>query len=334
MKKGISNLENNLNTEKNVVAQERKEKESLNLSFNTKIKKMATEMKKKDSNIKSLQDLVTQFQTKEAKGVTIVANSLEITSDLKDKSPNFYTSASGDFVKMLTQNERSAFDTLKSENEMLRTALKELQKMMIDVIETRKTISKQNFQNLDIGENSSLKEIKDELFNIQGTPMSTNTLMEIRNNITKFKNFFKKFDEVKMKSFNLENIDLSNISSKDQKNLIALKDMIKNSQYVNEQQENLIKNAIAKLKKNKPKFNIVAMRKKLEDVNDKLNVNQETLNAFKKRSEGIFQEHGAVEALINDVFDRLDNKRDEVQRNRAKIESQSRNLKSDSSTAT
>lgn len=331
----IRNLEGKLHDQKSIVARERKENGSNVNALNNKIKKQTNELNKKDKLIKNLQNMVEGYQKKQTKGMAVgVANSMEITSSLQKNGPSLYTSAAGDFVNMMSANNKSAFDKLKEENNILRTALQELQKMMIEVIETRKSISKQNLQNLDLDPSSEVKDIKEELFNIQGTPLSTNTLLDIRNNITKFKSFLKKCDDKRTKGLNLENMDLSNLSQKEQINLNALKNMIMNAKYVTENQENLIKRSIKKIKAKKPQIDVHDMRRKLDGINSRLGLTKNTLVEDRNKLSSQAKDFESLQGIISDVFDRLSYKKDEFNRNRVRLQNQSKSEMSDGGNTT
>lgn len=265
---------------------------------------------------------------------------MELTKKLASSGPDIYSTATDDFVKMISENDKKSFDRLKKENFMLRTALKELQNMMVDVVNMRKEISKQRLESVEFDEDLNFRHVKDELFNIQGTPLSTNTLMDIRNNITKFKSFCQKFDEMKLKVFqNSENLsefqNFSNLPKSDQISMNALIDMVKNSSYVMEKQEELLKRAVKKVKAKKTGgVDIVEMKRNLEKIESDLGNHRDNFNNTRNQLEFVSKQQLSLENLIQDVFERVDNKRNEVQRKREKVQMEKKELEREQSVST
>jgi len=197
-------------------------------SFDNKEKQFLAEIRKKDSTIKLLQDRLQSYQLKtQKKAVQPIINSIEVTGEILKSGPSFYTSSTGDFLKMINETDSSNFEKLRKDNHQLREALFELQSMMTEIVNIRKAVLERSLGGISYEENHFLTELKQELFNASGITMGKSTLLELRENTKRFKSFMDKLDSFK---FNI-NLDQSfggedDREIEDIKNIRRLKDLL------------------------------------------------------------------------------------------------------------
>ena len=171
-------------------------------TFKGKEKQYQTDLRKKDNTIKNLQDRLHDLQTKHLKASgayssKVRINSLEITNGALRKGPGFYSDAANDFMKMTQKAEKVTFKRLKTENSVLREAMKEYQSMIDEIVKLRKIQFERNNPQSENLQDNVFIQLKSELFDLQAEPMSETTLKYLRENILKFKNFLNEMDRIR-----------------------------------------------------------------------------------------------------------------------------------------
>lgn len=229
-------------------------------TFARKEKSMKNELSKRDTEIENLKNKISSMSNSSfnntGKDLTqgtsfTIVNDHAIKNDLKSNS-GLYSGARQDFQELTHSTDKQTYDKVREENTLLRDALKELQDMMTEVAEHRQTIIQKNYRtDQDIQTPVILKELKAELFNLNGSSLSSSTLAEMRNNIIKFKEYMKKLDELSISGTGQDNIripfqGIEQIpkTSIQAENLINFKNVLENYKYMVDTQDSLIKKAI------------------------------------------------------------------------------------------
>lgn len=160
--------------------------------------------------------------------------------------------------------------------------------MLNEVAEHRQTIVSQVYKKgCDIQCPAILKELKNELFNLNGSALSTSTLTKIKDNIVQFKNFMQKLDDMSIcgtgaQSENSHRIPFQGLeqipqSSIQAENLVSFKDVLENYKYMVNTQNKLIKKAINQNKNRLKKqiknnaANPILANNNIENVRDYIN---------------------------------------------------------------
>ena len=200
-------------------------------AFESKEKQYLAEIRKKDGTIKNLQDRMQESQFRMGKKPQATPiNSMEVTGEILRNGPSCYTNATSDFLEMINNTDSSSFEKLKTENRDMRAALFDLQSMMTEIVNIRKAVMERSLGGIDYEDSHFLTELKQELFRVSSQSMSTNTLVELRENMKRFRAFMDKIDSYKFRS----SID-SNFKSQDDqdideiKNIKRLKDLLSKS---------------------------------------------------------------------------------------------------------
>lgn len=191
----LKNQESKMVDLKKKFAQEKNDLLRETQTFSNKEKHFQNELRKKENMIKSSQDRLSALQTKQinSKNVTQII----IGGQLDNPGSNFYSGAHTDFQNLINESEKHTFEKLKKENDLLRTSFMELQTMMVEIVKIRKSICEKTLGGVNLSDSQFLTDLKKELFNVQANPMSTGTLIEMRNNVKKFRNFMDKLDSFK-----------------------------------------------------------------------------------------------------------------------------------------
>lgn len=124
-------------------------------------------------------------------------NDHAIKGDLSQEQSVLYSGASKDFFNFTQENEQKSYDAVREENGLLRDALVDLQQMVVEVAEHRHQIVSSLYdKQYEVDTPAVLKELKSELFNLTGSSLGRRTLTEIRDNISKFKEYMAKLDNL------------------------------------------------------------------------------------------------------------------------------------------
>lgn len=166
---------------------------------------LVQELKKRDTEIEHLKSKInsqstlakSQIQTKEFAKPTefTVINDHAAKSDLFANG-GIYHGPAKDFMEFTQKNEIKSFESLKEENKSLREALSEIQQMMLEIAEHRMDVVSSIYRkDYDLERSPNLASLKTELFSLNTHQLSKHTLVEIKNNICKFKEFMLNMDK-------------------------------------------------------------------------------------------------------------------------------------------
>jgi hypothetical protein len=181
-----------------------KDKKKIEEIYLKKERSLKNELGKRDSEIENLKAKINSLSSTAqnpkntrsdlSKSNFTVINDHVIKSELEKKN-GLYSGAKQDFNEF-TQNEYTeGFNNLQKENTLLREALRDLQTMISEVAEHRhQIVNKAYRKDFDMQTPPILKELKAELFNLNGSSLSSSTLTEMRDNISKFKLYMQKLD--------------------------------------------------------------------------------------------------------------------------------------------
>jgi len=310
LKKTISGLKDKIGNQRKIFEAKNAEFEREKLTFANKEKKFMNENRKKDAKLTNLRDKFIALQEKQKQGNAMILNKYEKIGNLSisDSSKNsIYSSAQNDFMTLVAKTEDGSFLKIKNENEILRKALKELQGMMTEVVETRRQMIEKNLGECDFDEeNENISRIKEELFNIKGIPLSTNTLIEVRENIKKFRQFMEDLDVIKLKNINQESA-LGQISEK--QSLEQYSDLIKNFKYIINNQNSLLKKAID-TKKKKLDLGHMGIKEKLNNSEQNVSSIHEKLKELQRRHTENGNTFEKARKMMNDTMGKLEREKE------------------------
>ena len=334
----IKQLENKILSQRQIINREREKMEKEKTAFQNKEKQFLNALKKKQGMIKGLQDKLDRFgdarnsmnfgSARSSPKDSIVINDAEKISAVMKSGPTIYSEASGDFMKLLSDKQISLFDKLKKENGVLRSALKELQGMMFDIVEFRKlqfgagASSEYSDYEDSVDQAGELKELKGELFNTQGTPMTAHTLMEVRDNVKKFKTFLDKTKAITSQEAQEFGEDLARLSTNvvdatDFKNFGHFTNLLKNYKYVLTTQDNLLKKSIDKSQK--------SLELDYDEIKENLCQSEMNLEGFKKKLSKSVME-ASISSLDNGGFSGIEDLKKMLKDSFVRIEKEKKTL--------
>lgn len=97
-------------------------------------------------------------------------------------------------MNFCNQNTLEEFESLRRENEGLRSQLSEFSSMMEEIVKVRKSILERKLADGEGSDNKYMIQLKSELFNLSEGDMGQAGLASMRENIKRFREFMNKID--------------------------------------------------------------------------------------------------------------------------------------------
>ena len=307
-KGNVKKLEKKIQDQRKIVQSEKNEMEREKLMYANKEKKYQNEARKREKKVEMLKEKLISLQEKQKQGNAVVMNKYEKkgTMDAKNSSGSIYTSAQTDFLELVANTDNKSFEKIKDENQILRTALRELQGMMKEVIKSRKEVIEKNLGDLELEEEDDVTSIREELFNLKGVPLTTGTLIEVRENIKKFRQFMEDLDVFKLKNMNSSN-NITGLPG-EKKSLDQYSDLIKNFKYVLNNQNSLLKKALETRSK-KLDLGPLSIRDKLSTYQENYERVKITLEKMKAGEMENIASYEKARKLMNETNERIERER-------------------------
>ena len=241
----IKRLESDLAEKKKNFQAKEKDFESEKLTWENKYKQYNAELKKKDNIIKKFHEIQQPNPSKHQQEI----NQATVVGEMLKQSGKVYgnSEAYSEFMSFCCESTREEFDGLRKENESLRLQLGEINQMMEEIIKVRRAVIERKLGENETPENKYMIQVKNELLNLKESDMEGSSLLALKQNMKRFKEFVDKVDSA---NFNLPldkayqfkpDADVDEI-----KNITKLKDLIKNYKYVVSSQDQLLQRVISK----------------------------------------------------------------------------------------
>jgi len=238
LKKTISGLKDKIGNQRKIFEAKNAEFEREKLTFANKEKKFMNENRKKDAKLTNLRDKFIALQEKQKQGNAMILNKYEKIGNLSisDSSKNsIYSSAQNDFMTLVAKTEDGSFLKIKNENEILRKALKELQGMMTEVVETRRQMIEKNLgecdfdeenENISSNQESALGQISEK----QSLEQYSDLIKNFKYIINNQNSLLKKAIDTKKKKLDLGHMGIKEKLNNSEQNVSSIHEKLKELQ--------------------------------------------------------------------------------------------------------